>query len=113
MKAIDLFLFITNWALVVHSFYFFGIIPNTIFLASIILIGSILHNIFINQQYDLFYDVLTHYLPFIIVLYFAEYEDFFYFKYINIIFPYLIYMNLDFNRILEVYKRPKDAIFKN
>ena len=25
----------------------------------------------------------------------------------------MLNMNLDFNRILEVYKRPKDAIFKN
>lgn len=57
--------FLTFWGYAIHMVYFAGInIPCPALLSLIIWIGSIIHNVFINQTYDLTIDIFIHHLPF-------------------------------------------------
>lgn len=57
--------FFSLWALALHVVYalFPHIVPSTFLIACIVWVGSILHNLFINQQYSFIFDVILHHLP--------------------------------------------------
>lgn len=113
MYLLNIFIFFTNWALVIHILYLLNIIKkNTLFLASYVLIGSIIHNFTFNEQYNLLIDIYTHYIPFFITFYYCRFNDFLTFEFIYFIIPYLIMMNFDIYLIYDIYKRPNDAMFK-
>lgn len=60
--------FFTFWALACHVLFMLGLAPCTFILAAIVWVGSILHNVFLNPEYNFTFDFLLHHLPFALFL---------------------------------------------
>lgn len=59
--------FFTFWSLLAHFIYFTSnLIPSTFLISCITMFGSFLHNLFLNKRYNIKFDFILHYLPFLL-----------------------------------------------
>ncbi len=103
------FSFYTVWALLLHSFYLFGMIPNTYYVSLFVFIGSQFLNYGptqwvkkIDSIYYILYDIVAHILPFIIL--------FIYRKGANIwilLISLYIYLLMNGDQVIETYFSPE------
>lgn len=59
----NVFDYLTVWALVAHVVCLCGLSPNTFILAVCVMVGAIVHNFSWNHRYHLGMDLCLHYLP--------------------------------------------------
>jgi hypothetical protein len=104
-------LYFTCWALIAHVFSLTGLFYNTIGLAIFVCIGAEVINLTINEEFNLTYHILAHYIPLLILLLVLP------FKLdvrpiIILVILYAIYLRFNFASMLEYYRRASTYAFK-
>jgi hypothetical protein len=104
-------LFFTCWALLAHVLSLSGIFYNTVGLAIFVCIGAEVINITINEEFNLTYHIVAHYIPLMILLAVLPFK-FDVRPIIILIVLYAIYLRFDFPAILKYYNRPSTYAFQ-
>ena len=105
-------LFFTCWALVAHLLCLMGVFYNTTSLAIFVCIGAEIINLTINEEFNLTYHLLAHYLPLAVLLLTVP------FRLdprpiIILIVLYAVYLQFDFASMLRNYRRAGTYAFNN
>ena len=60
--------FFSYWGLGAHALYALGVFPNTFPVALFVLMGAIFHNLFLNKSYNIWFDFVLHWAPFLVFI---------------------------------------------
>jgi hypothetical protein len=104
-------LFFTWWALIAHVLFICGFFYNTTTLAIFVCVIAEVINFTINKEYNVFYNILAHYTPLILLLVFVKFEIDFR-PIIILLFLYLLYNMFNIQQILKYYERPSIYFFQ-
>lgn len=94
--------FFTCWAMIAHLLFLAGMIPCTFSIAVLVCVGGLLHNIFLNNSYNLCVDVILHYIP-LLVFGLSKTLEFRFDVLVGLCSLYALFHRFDFQQILLFY----------
>jgi uncharacterized membrane protein len=107
--------FFTFWAFACHLMFITGLAPCTFLMAVAVWLGSITHNMFLNPDYNVWFDFALHHAPFVLfIVFWGETKKRWWSKeavlFTVIVFSSYIILNGGIFRVYEFYKDPHSAL---
>lgn len=111
-KAPRAWRFFTAWALAAHALHlaFPTHVPSTFLLALAVLVGSVVHSLLWNQQYDLLLDALTHWAPLLLWVTGARAPEMRVGPLVALVGIYVAVHARHVDKVVEWYRRPGDYL---